>query len=243
MKHIIRLITASTIILLISFSYHAKSYANELEEINGIQKNYISTQDKALDIYRDKTERLEEDLISKNIEIKQLIDNFTLYAALEPLKPYFSPDEISEIVKEIPHGSPFREDFNVTATFGESVGYHGRFRQDHNGVDLVCSNPLIVPIADGTSVKFIMDLVYGKTLVIEHSERVRSSYSHGEKVYNRGIPGEKVTTEDAIMKMGHTGMVYSPSGGLGDHLHFMIEVRVSNEGIWVPIDPLPFIRG
>jgi len=166
----------------------------------------------------------------------QLEENVRIRAVLDPLKDLLSPNEIHELIKEIPRGSPLRVPFSVTAHFGESIGFHGRLRDDHTGIDIVSDTDdwMITPIGDGEVVHHGMDEVFGKVIYVRHSDRVRSMYAHGEKIYYAGITGELVTSDTGIMWMGSTGF----SDGI--HLHFQIEVYSGEQ--WIPIDPYPFIR-
>ena len=121
----------------------------------------------------------------------------------------------------------------ITSTFGE-------FRTDHfhNGVDFGGNRMPIYPIADGEIVHY-SDFdedptrpVYGvgNTLIVEHSEGIRSYYYHIddgsiEKNY------AKVTENDILALTGNTGR----SGGA--HLHLTIEDMKKG----LVIDPLAYL--
>ena len=179
---------------------------------------------------------------SLNREFQQYKENQEMINALIPLRDYMSDDEILDVMKEIPHGYIFRDGFDITSFFGESIGWHGVYRTSHKGVDITAKTEdwLITPLSGGESVQFAIDKVYGKSLTINHSERVQSFYAHGSNVYNRATVGRFVESDTIIMKMGNTGMVYSPDGGSGAHLHFEIRVMVAPDK-WIAIDPLPFL--
>jgi murein DD-endopeptidase MepM/ murein hydrolase activator NlpD len=161
--------------------------------------------------------------------------------ALDPLKEFFTDDDILTIIDEIPHGTVFSSDFLIMAGFGDSVTEHGRYR-DHKGIDIipVGDDWMITPIASGMSTTFTIDTVYGKAVTIQHSDRVRSFYAHGSNVYYRALPGEQVESDSIIMRMGNTGTTYSNGTGTGAHLHFMLEIFNGEQ--WIAIDPLPFLE-
>jgi len=175
-------------------------------------------------------------LDEKNIEIEEIKKNAEMMIALRPLKDYYTDDEISEILKEIPHGKIFRGDFRCAANFGESVGFHGAWRLRHQGWDIypVGDDWMITPLAAGESVNFSDNNIYGLNITIQHSERVQSFYAHGETVYNRATRGNMVEADTVIMKMGESGLADGP------HLHFEIRVKVGANK-YVAIDPEPFV--
>lgn len=188
----------------------------------------------AIQSERKKEEWKAEYMIIKD-ELNSLIENRKLIVALDSVVDNYDVYKLKDIIKEIGFGSVLRSPFNVTAQFGESVGYHGRFRMNHTGIDIVSQNGdfNITPFADGKVIVCTIDPVYGKTLIIQHSENVRTKYSHGSKIFYRADLGMQVSTNDIIMVMGDTGH----SDGI--HLHFEIQIKVGNE--WVPIDPRPFL--
>lgn len=190
----------------------------------------------------------DKDLIikNKNLEIQKAIDNAEIMIALSPLRDLISDDEIEELIKIIPRGNTYRNAFQVTAGFGESIGYHGKPRRNHTGFDSIPVAPetadwTITPLSDGVVKNFGVDSVYGKYVTIRHSDRVETFYAHLDKIYYSGTTGKIVDSDSKIGVMGGTGLVSSDvNNGGGKHLHMELRVWVSDR--WVSIDPLPFMK-
>lgn len=183
---------------------------------------------------------ISKDLIIKNkdFDIKKIIENAEIMIALSPLRELISDDEIEELMYLIPNGNPFRTDFQITGSFGESIGYKNKPRRNHGGTDLIPIVPedmewTITPLASGEVVSFGDDRVHGKNITIEHSDRVRTRYSHLEKIYFSGTTGRKVNSNSAIGYMGNSGQSNSP------HAHVEIHVLIGEQ--WIKIDPRPFL--
>jgi len=183
---------------------------------------------------------------NKDIEIQTIIDNAEIMVALSPLKDLISDDEIDELISLIPRGNPYRNAFQVTAGFGESVGYHGEPRTNHKGFDSIPVNPgtadwSITPIGKGIIKNYGYDAVFGKYITIRHSERVETFYGHLDKIFYSGTTGKEVGPDTKIGIMGGTGLVSSDrKDGGGKHLHAELRVWVSDR--WVHINLLPFIE-
>ncbi|MDC7221569.1 MAG: peptidoglycan DD-metalloendopeptidase family protein [Spirochaetales bacterium] len=196
------------------------------------------------DRYKEKADSLEANLKiveeakdSLEKELESTKKNMEYLTALSPLKGLVSEDEINELIKEIPHGNPFRCDFIVTSKFGERTLDHGVNIRTHTGVDIipVSDEWIITPIDSGAVESYGYDAVYGKYVYVRHSDRVRTFSAHGETIYNRGTTGHIVDDNTAIMYMGDTG--YSK----GKHLHFEIQVWTGER--WQAVNPLPFLEG
>ncbi|MDA3812372.1 MAG: M23 family metallopeptidase [Spirochaetaceae bacterium] len=223
-----------TIGFMVLFLFQFKAYTDELNVIIDIQKTVISSQDTLIDSYRDNSIKMTEDLKLKDLEIEKIKENAALMLALDPLRDLMDESDISDLMKEIPHGKIFFEQMGITAGFGESVDNHGKYRSKHKANDVI---PLgedfrVSPFAAGTVTQIGQDNIFGKFIYIQHSERVRSFYAHAEKIFYTALPGSEVTIDDVIMIMGDTGLSDGP------HVHFQIEVFTGER--WVPIDPKPF---
>ena len=70
---------------------------------------------------------------------------------------------------------------------------------------------------------------YGKHIIIEHGDNIRSIYAHLDKIYV--FEGQKVNIGDEIGRMGSTGW------STGPHLH--LEIRVYG----IPVNPRVFLDG
>ena len=197
--------------------------------------NLLADENKNLNV---KIKTLENNLKNKDDLMQVLKDNAAYLLALEPLKEYFTEEELFELIEEIPKGNFFETDFQVTASFGESTGFFPR--EDHGGLDAIPIHPEdmkwgIYPIGDGVVVSDGVDPAHGKNLLIQHNHRIMSRYSHLSKYYYRALTGRKVTTETLIGEMGNTGF------STRAHLHIEIWIRV-NENKWIKIDPRPFLK-
>jgi len=175
---------------------------------------------------------------------EELNFNFQLIASVNPLINLMTPDEIAELLKEIPHGNPHETKFEITAGFGISIGMHGKLRDDHQGTDSIPINSEklewgITGFSDGIVETFGHNDVFGKFIIVRHSERVRTFYGHLDKIYWSGTTGRIVTSDTVIGEMGKTGMVYSRWKNGGAHLHF--EIQVWDGFHWVSVNPEPFL--
>lgn len=249
MTKILTTIFVILIIIIIVGSCSLYHYSSELENLFKTSTSTISELNRNVSRLRTERENSKDKYSDLLKEFEEYRANTDKLMALQPLESYISKDEIEEIMKEIPMGSPFRVPYMVTAFFGESVGSHGRYRNNHKGWDIIPDHKcgfdpkesfIITPFAPGVVENFSIDRIYGKSLTIRHSERVRTFYAHGEKVYNRAVPGKEVDSDTAIMFMGNTGSVFSPIGAGGKHLHFELQVLVG-DGVWKSIDPKPFM--
>lgn len=217
------------------------------------QKNLIDNKDYLLSIRKLSMEFLNKDIVClkkiiecRDAEIIKIKDNYEIMTALKPLEDLLSEDEIDELIKDIPHGSFFRVPFQITAGFGESIGFHGVPRTKHRGIDAIPKNAdsadwTITPVGSGVVEDIGISDVYGKHITIRHSENIRTFYAHLETIYYSAEVGSIVTPDTKIGLMGNTGMTSSDSEfGDGSHLHAEYQVWVGDR--WVSINPLPFLE-
>lgn len=110
-----------------------------------------------------------------------------------------------------------------------SAFHRPRGSRRHKGIDI--KSPEGAPIkaaADG-----VVTLVseghgsYGRLVVVDHGDGVTSYYGHNQK--NLVRKGQRVTAEETIALVGHTGNARGP------HLHF--EVRLDGKAV----DPQPLL--
>lgn len=116
-------------------------------------------------------------------------------------------------------------------TISSRFGRRG-WRRFHSGIDILARKGTpIRAAADGLVIVSGKSLdgysSYGKTVVVQHGDGMRTLYAHNHK--NSVRPGECVKTGDIIGEVGSTG------NATGAHLHF--EIR-SNER---PVDPLKYL--
>lgn len=111
----------------------------------------------------------------------------------------------------------------VTSPFGPRWGSH------HDGIDYAASIGTPVKAAGGGRVVHVgYSGGYGRTVIIEHQEGMRTLYSHLNS-YNVNV-GQRVNRGQTIAKTGNSGR------STGPHLHF--EVRVNGR----PVNPENYLR-
>ncbi len=104
-------------------------------------------------------------------------------------------------------------DMTVTSGFGNRV-IDGT-EQFHKGIDLSAAEGTdILAAADGTVAYAGEDNSYGKYIVIEHQDNIRTLYAHCSQLLCK--MGSKVKTGTTIAKVGKTG------NADGAHLHFEV---------------------
>jgi len=132
-----------------------------------------------------------------------------------------------EVVKEIDPVIAWPVQGVITLEFAQSSPY----QIFHTGID-IANDPgtSITPFVDG-EVVYAGEIFwgYGKHIIIDHGDNIRSIYAHLDKIYV--FKGQKVVIGDEIGKMGSTGW------STGPHLHF--EVRVYG----IPVNPRVFLDG
>ncbi len=116
----------------------------------------------------------------------------------------------------------------ISSKYGMRVHPITKVYKLHTGVDI--SAPMganFVAANDGIVVKAGYNLAYGNMVLIDHGGGISTLYAHGSQILVQ--VGDKVTRNQAILKVGSTG--YST----GPHAHF--EVRKNG----VVTDPMPYI--
>ena len=130
-----------------------------------------------------------------------------------------------EVVKEIDPVIAWPVQGIITLEFAQSSQY----QIFHTGID-IANDPgtSITPFMDG-EVVYAGEIFwgYGKHIIIDHGDNIRSIYAHLDKIYV--FKGQKVVIGDEIGRMGSTGW------STGPHLHF--EIRVYG----IPVNPRVFL--
>ncbi len=177
----------------------------------------------------------------QKLEIALYKENVEELTALGPLKDALPWEELIQLLGELPRVNLFDTNWDVTANFGESVGYHGRLRSIHEGLDMMMygGDGLARAYASGRVIDIGWDDKYGKYLTIQHSDNVRTFYAHAETIFYAADLGQEVIAGQPILRVGHTGQVYSSVGNDGTHLHFELQIKVGET--WVPINPRPWL--
>ena len=179
------------------------------------------------------SEQYRNEIAELNTEIGNLMKEMDKIASLQ-LVGFTSPIEMENIIKTLPLSSPFDSPFKVTARFGEGPGFGGAYRTSHQGTDLVPSGSWYVrSMWPGVVTDIGIDRYFGKYIVVQHTDTIRTRYHHLEKIYNTALPESVVDHDTKIGVMGATG--YAD----GAHLH--VELQVYNGEQWVSVDIYPFL--
>lgn len=152
-----------------------------------------------------------------------------------------SVDGISEIANLKDELDDLREKYYATYTWpvpsSGSISSPFGSRKDpvtgemsmHHGMDIAAeAGASIVSYADGTIESVLNSPVYGKYIVVKHSDKMYTLYAHMSSYGIYGV-GSNVKKGDVIGKVGSTGK------STGPHLHF--EVRVGGNSLDNAINP------
>ena len=116
----------------------------------------------------------------------------------------------------------------VVSRFGGRPDPFDDSQEFHPGLDIRANlNTPIFAAADGRVVTVEENAIYGRTIVLEHTENLTSKYAHLSQI--RVKQGQQVTQGQLIGLSGDTGKVTGP------HLHF--ELRKNG----TIIDPTQFL--
>jgi murein DD-endopeptidase MepM/ murein hydrolase activator NlpD len=130
-----------------------------------------------------------------------------------------------EVVNEIDPTIAWPVQGVITLEFAKS----SKYQVFHTGIDI--ANTLGTPITPFMQGEIVyageIFWGYGKHIIIDHGDNVRSIYAHLDKIFV--FEGQKVSIGDEIGRMGSTGW------STGSHLHF--ESRVYG----IPVNPRVFL--
>jgi murein DD-endopeptidase MepM/ murein hydrolase activator NlpD len=183
---------------------------NQLNVNNNIQRVSFDTE---LDI--DST-HIDKDLSESIVLNKSLVNN------LEHL------NNLESFLNDVPLQEPIQTNY-ISSKFGKRLDPFLKISKDHHGVDLV--GPYMARIyapARGKVVFVGTKQGYGKTIIIEHQNDIRTVYAHLHSFSVK--PGEEVKRGDVIGVQGNTGR------STGHHLHY--EILQGKQRY----DPMNFIR-
>jgi murein DD-endopeptidase MepM/ murein hydrolase activator NlpD len=146
---------------------------------------------------------------------------FQAWAGLDP-DGTAGPDTIAALRRSVP-GSPVKLLQPVAGPIGDGFGPRGnRF---HAGIDIPAAKGTPVAAAAGGRVVFAaVGEGFGKLVVLEHGNGVRTRYAHLSRITVR--VGQFVKARATVGLVGATGEATGP------HLHFEVLVRGAN------VDPL-----
>jgi len=179
---------------------------------------------------REKTERLEGELISLNSYIDanknrilgntQKTETTMLRSAYEPAGVEFEIEEKKESLPASSSATAIR--FFYPPLIGDVSSEFDEEKQ-HNGIDILAAkNSPISSVNSGTVIAAEYNIETGNTISIQHSDNVVSTYKHNSQLLKR--TGDYVKAGEAIAIIGNTGLRTD-----GYHLHF--ELWVEGEAV------------
>lgn len=125
-------------------------------------------------------------------------------------------------------GTPV-EDGVVTSQFGIRDDPITGAKKNHSGLDIAANkNSQIYNVMPGTVEKVEEDNSYGKYVIIDHGNEIKTLYAHCEKIL--ASQNEEVSRGQPIALVGSTGK------STGDHVHF--EIMVND----IKYDPEPLLN-
>jgi len=154
--------------------------------------------------------------LSDKVIKKQVTEIVTIGTAVKTVKPTYkiNPSN-SGFIRPLPKGS-----YVVSAYYGDG--------RNHKGIDLAadCGTP-IFSVLDGTVTYAGYDGDYGYSVVVSHSNGMKTRYAHCNALCVS--VGAKVSRGDMIATVGNTGW------STGNHLHFEIIINGNR------VNPGPYI--
>ena len=138
----------------------------------------------------------------------------TQESSLRTLSAYFEGQQA--LLSSTPNAWPARG--WVTSDFGERLDPYTAERMMHRGLDIATptGDPVVAP-SDGTVTFAGTEEGYGKVLILDHGNGVKTRYGHLSAIYVK--PGQHVKEGARVAAVGNTGR------STGPHLHY--EVRVN----------------
>ncbi len=90
----------------------------------------------------------------------------------------------------------------------------------HHGIDMASvKGTEIKAAADGTVLEARLASGYGKTILLKHSDKLRTRYAHLDKILVQ--KGQEIKQREIIGHVGETGLIRKTSED-GSHLHFEV---------------------
>jgi murein DD-endopeptidase MepM/ murein hydrolase activator NlpD len=161
-----------------------------------------------------------EDFSAQSSKIK-LRENHSTQGLLDEIEQKIS------VFSNIPIGAPVQGHFNSNFGWRRSP-FSGRSHL-HSGIDIgVDRKSPVVAVADGIVTRAGYRGAYGRRIVVDHGNGLKTLYGHLEAIEVK--EGQKICRGQRI------GFVGSSGRSTGPHLHY--EIRVNGK----PRDPKPFVN-
>lgn len=149
------------------------------------------------------------------------------------------------IPQQNPFGGSGLSYVTITAYFHDP-NYYLTFGKIHTGIDMVPNDTYfqnsktykttvkMVPLSSlSGTVDYYVDGDRGNTVVVTNSQNsLRALSLHLSQVFVSS--GQTIKAGTPLGVMGHTGFATA------DHLHY--EIQINDNGVWTPVDPLPYIQ-
>lgn len=121
---------------------------------------------------------------------------------------------------------------HLTSRYGYRKDPFEKCRKFHDGIDLRAGHEVVYSMLPGRVVKVSHgNTGYGNHIIIDHG-RLRCLYAHLSEIYSK--EGDIVDAGTIVSLTGATGRVTS------SHLHLKLS-KLSDNGLWVSVNPMPFI--
>lgn len=163
------------------------------------------------------------------VKTKSLLNDILLFFIIFALFAVgFILEEISSNISKTENEIVFPvENGFISSSFGERINPITNNKEIHKGIDIaVPIGTAVISFSDGIVYKIGNDDIYGKYIVIKHSDNVFTKYCH---LLSCNVKeNDMVETGDRIGKAGNSGW------STGSHLHF--EIIRNNKNI----DPMKF---
>lgn len=120
----------------------------------------------------------------------------------------------------------------LTSRYGYRRDPFEKCRRFHDGIDLRAGHEVVYSMLPGKIVKVsYSNTGYGNHIIIDHG-RLRCLYAHLSEIYAK--EGDYVDAGTIVSLSGATGRATTP------HLHLKLS-KLSNNGQWISVNPMPFI--
>lgn len=157
---------------------------------------------------------------SKEDKLINILKSTNRYADIEPLIPILK--KYPYIYNSIPMGTPLKEKYTISSSFGSRYHPVDKVTKFHAGIDLVSEYASTVhATADGKVIFAGRKGGYGKCVIVEHRNGFKTIYGHLTIYYTK--KGKEIKKGTVIGFLGSTGK------STGNHLHY--EIQKNNNSI------------
>jgi murein DD-endopeptidase MepM/ murein hydrolase activator NlpD len=182
--------------------------AKVADDLNSINKAMLAGLDGAVDIHRERARNAGHGAGGRPVAIAAR-NNSEFEQQLEDY------ETLKQIYGALPVRMPINQEYTVTSGYGERNHPVTGHLDYHPGVDLVpLEDERANAVMAGVVERAGKDGAYGNSVILVHSERVRTRYAHLKDI--QVSVGQQVKAGDALGIIGSTGM------STGRHLHYEV---------------------